>query len=165
MKKVLAAAFAVMMLFSSCGWGFGKKNVPAAEQKANVSVSELGEAMLKALSPRGEMIQISERVLPNYYTVDLSNVDSFWISMSSMFQAEEVAVFCVKQGTKAESLRAVLEQRLADMKDSFQNYRDEEYALVRDNAKILTSGRYIVLVCGEKKGCDAAVKAFEKLTK
>ena len=79
-----------------------------------------------------------------------------------MYIGEEVAVFRLAEGKKADDVKAMCQQRIQDLKDSFDGYLPEEYDTVKENAVVLSEGDIVAMVTGAKEGVDAAKAVFEK---
>lgn len=155
MKKRIAAlllsAFLVLSL-ASCG---EKDNAKTADPKA------LADDMLKALAPQGETIEVTGDVAANYYEIG-DAVKEYRIYLSTMYLAEEVAVFQAADAKDLDTIKVMCDKRITDLKDSFDGYLPEEYAVVEDNAQVLAEGDIVALVIGGKESVEAAKAVFDK---
>ena len=153
MKRILALLCAALLTLSlaACGGSGGKTADPGT----------LADDMLKALAPQGETMEVTGDVAANYYQIG-DEVKDYRIYLSTMYIAEEVAVFRLAEGKKADDVKAMCQQRIQDLKDSFDGYLPEEYAAVEENAVVLASGDVVAMVTGTKEGVAAAKEVFEK---
>ncbi len=117
--------------------------------------------MLAALKAQGETMEVTGDTAENYYAMG-DMVKDYRIYLSTMYIGEEVAVFRLAEGKKADDVKAMCQQRIQDLKDSFDGYLPEEYAAVEENAVVLASGDVVAMVTGTKEGVAAAKEVFEK---
>ena len=154
MKRVLALFLSVLFVLSLAACG-GKETAKTADPKA------LADDMLKALEPQGETMEVTGDTAANYY--DLGDaVKEYRIYLSTMYIAEEVAVFQAADAKDVDTLKTMCENRIAALKDSFDGYLPEEYTTVDENAVVLAGGDIVALVVGSKDGVAAAKAVFEK---
>lgn len=149
--------FCVLLLtlsLAACGGGTTKTADPAA----------LADAMLEALEPQGEMMEVTGDVAANYYSMG-SAVKEYRIYLSTMYIAEEVAVFQLSDTKDADAVKKMCENRIQDLKDSFEGYLPDEYQAVSDNAVVLAEGDIVAMVTGTAEGVAAAKAVFEKTVK
>ena len=154
MKRILALLCAALLTLSlaACGGGSGGKTADPGT---------LADDMLKALAPQGETMEVTGDVAANYYQIG-DEVKDYRIYLSTMYIAEEVAVFRLADAKKADTVKKLCETRVQDLKDSFDGYLPDEYATVDENATVLASGDIVALVIGTKEGVAAAKEVFEK---
>lgn len=159
-KRFLALLCAILLTLSlaACGGDKGSGSGKTADPKA------LADEMLTALSPQGETMEVTGDVAANYYSIG-DAVKDYRIYLSTMYIAEEVAVFRVADAEDTEAVEKICEGRIHDLKDSFEGYLPEEYATVDENATVLTEGDIVALVIGTKDGVAAAKEVFEKTVK
>lgn len=155
MKRFLALILSVLFVLSLSACGGGKDTAKSTDPKA------LADDMLAALAPVGETIEVTGDVAANYYTLG-DEVKEYRIYLSTMYIAEEVAVFRVSDTDKIADVTAICQQRISDLKDNFEDYLPEEYAAVNDNAAVLSAGDIVALVIGSKDGVAAAKAVFDK---
>ena len=153
MKRILALLCAALLTLSlaACGGSGGKTADPGT----------LADDMLKALAPQGETMEVTGDVAANYYQIG-DEVKDYRIYLSTMYIAEEVAVFRLTDAKKADTVKKLCETRVQDLKDSFDGYLPDEYATVDENATVLASGDIVALVIGTKEGVAAAKEVFDK---
>lgn len=157
-KRFLALLCALLLTFSLTACGGGGSSAETADPKA------LADEMLAALSPQGETMEVTGDVAANYYSIK-DTVKDYRIYLSTMYIAEEVAVFQLADTEDADSVKTMCEGRIRDLKDSFDGYLPEEYATVEENATVLAQGDIVALVIGTKDGVAAAKDVFEKTVK
>lgn len=154
MKRFAALLLSVLLVLSLAACG-GKEEAKTADPKS------LADDMLKALSAQGEMIELTGDTAANYYDLGEA-VSEYRVYMSSMWIAEEVAVFKAGDAKDVDAVKGICDKRIADLKDSFDGYLPEEYTVVEENAQVLASGDIVALVIGSKEGVEAAKAVFDK---
>ena len=153
MKRILALMLSILFVLSLAACG--GKETKTADPKA------LADDMLKALAAQGETMEVTGDVAANYYTMG-DSVKEYRIYLSTMYLAEEVAVFRAADEKSVDAVKSMCEQRISDLKDSFDGYLPEEYAVVDENATVLAGGDIVALVIGSKDGVAAAKAVFDK---
>lgn len=156
-KRTAAALLAAVMVMAAVGCSSNDA------KKAGDPV-KTADDMLAALGAQGELLEVEDSVMDNYYTVDDSVVSGHKVYISTSFIAEEVAVFSVKEGKEADA-KKMLEQRLEDLKASFDGYLPDELKSLEENAKILSGGGMVCLLAGSAESVAAAEKVFDEATK
>ncbi len=153
MKRFTALLLTAFLLLSlaACGGSDGRTADPKT----------LADDMLAALKAQGETMEVTGDTAENYYAMG-DMVKDYRIYLSTMYIGEEVAVFRLAEGKKADDVKAMCQQRIQDLKDSFDGYLPEEYAAVEENAVVLASGDVVAMVTGTKEGVAAAKEVFEK---
>lgn len=155
--RTVSVFMAVAVLLTAAGCG------DKADSKA-ADPAKVADDMLAALDAQGELLEASDSVLDNYYTVDSQAVTAHKVYISTAFIAEEVAVFACADG-KEDTVVKMAEQRLQDLKDSFDGYLPEEYASLEQNARILKGGGLVCLLAGSAEGVEAAMAVFDTAVK
>lgn len=156
-KRTLAAVAALVMVMALAACG-------DSDSGKEASATQVADDMLAVLQPQGELLEAAESVLDNYYTIDPAVVTGQKIYISTSFIAEEIAVFEVADG-KAEDAKKMVEQRLNDLKASFEGYLPDELASLEENAKVLAKGNLVCLLAGSSEGVEAAEKVFNDALK
>ena len=153
MKRFTALLLAAFLLLSlaACGGSDSKTADPKT----------LADDMLAALKAQGETMEVTGDTAENYYAMG-DMVKDYRIYLSTMYIAEEVAVFRLADAKKADTVKKLCETRVQDLKDSFDGYLPDEYATVDENATVLASGDIVALVIGTKEGVAAAKEVFDK---
>lgn len=157
MKRLLALTLSLVMLISMAGCG-------NKTERKDVDINTLADQMKDALNPSGEVIEMTSGVIGNYYDMgDL--IQEYKVYTSTVYLAEEVAVFRVKAGSKVSDAEKMLDARKTALLSSFDDYLPEQYKIVEENTKILVSGDIICLVVGQEAGVAAAEEIFNSLVK
>ena len=153
-RRFLALLCALLLTLSlaACGGGSGNKTADPGT---------LADDMLAALSPQGETIEVTGDVAANYYQIG-DEVKDYRIYLSTMYIAEEVAVFRLADAKNVDAAKKLCETRIQDLKDSFEGYLPDEYATVEENAVVLAEGDVVALIIGTKEGVAAAEEVFNK---
>lgn len=153
MKRILSLVLSLVLLLSlaACGGGSQKTADPKT----------LADDMLAALDPQGETMEVTGDVAQNYYDMG-ELVKDYRIYLSTMYIGEEVAVFRLADGKNADAVKTICENRIQELKDSFDGYLPDEYAAVDENAVVLAAGDVVAMVTGTKDGVAAAKAVFDK---
>lgn len=154
MNRVLSLILALTLILSlsACGGGSSQKT---ADPKT------LADDMLAALEPAGETMEVTGDVAGNYYDMG-EMVKDYRVYLSTMYIAEEVAVFRLADAKNADAAKTMCESRIQDLKNSFDGYLPDEYAIVEENATVLAQGDVVALVIGTADGVAAAKAVFDK---
>lgn len=157
MRRFIALLCAALLTVSLAACGGGGKPKTA-------DPGTLADAMLEALEPQGETIEAAGSVAANYYDLG-DEVTEYRIYLSTMYIAEEVAVFKLGDPKDADTIKKMCETRIQDLKDSLEDYAPEEFQTIKDNATVLAEGDIVALVIGTSDGVAAAKAVFEKTVK
>lgn len=156
MKRFLTLTLCLLLVLSLTACG-------KTEAPKDVDVSQLADEMLAALEPLGETMELTGELASSYYQMgDL--VSEYKIYISTMYIAEEVAVFRLADAGKSGEGTKMVEGRIADIRASFDNYLPEEFKTANENALILQKGDIVCLLLGYQPGLDAAKKVFDQAT-
>ncbi len=149
---VVSAILAVMILFTGCSGGSSSGKTPAAEEIAN---------RIKETCSFDEMIKLEDSVLYNQYTdLNADIVADVAVYASTLVLADEICVIRVKSESDVDAALAAIDVRLADLKDKFTGYREEELPKVT-NALIETRGTYILMTTTQDS--ETASKEFKSM--
>ena len=158
MKKLFAlilAAAACVSLLAGCG--------SSESSSLNVDPAKLADDVLAALAPVGELVEVGDSVLSNYYTVDSNVVKAYKIYVSSAWTAEEVAIFRLVD-SKQETIDAaneMIQKRIDDLTASYDGYLPEQLAVLEENSVVYQQGDMICFVSGSADGVAAAMKVMK----
>ena len=147
--SLLLAAAALAALLAGCG-GSKVKDVP---------VSELADKVSAALG-KSDMEAIPDNYVKGYLRHEPSELGDYAILKNVMGTSiDEFGIF--KAGTMtADQLKAMVEDYLQVLKDSWMNYQPEEKPKL-DGAEIKTVGDYVMYAILSDADKEAAFKAFE----
>lgn len=162
-KRIVAGILAVMLL-AAVGCSSKDEASGSPDEAATLSAEAVADAMKEVFTTQGELLLVESSVIDNYYAVTDEVITDYKVYISPSYIAEEIAVLSYAEGKSAEA-KKIVEQRLADLKESFDGYRPEELATLESNAVILEGGNKICLLTGEGDGVGAAKKVFEDKTK
>lgn len=125
------------------------------------SIGEL-EKVVEGVLDMPEMTALSMEELTDLYGLDSASVAEFVCKMPLMnTQASEYLLVKAVSG-KADTVKAGMLKRQADLAESWKHYLPEQYELVQ-NYQLVENGDYLLFVVGEN--AKTAVDAFNKLTK
>ena len=155
MKRFLTLllSLALALSLTACG---GQDKTPK-----DVDINQLAADMLEALAPMGETMELSDATAANYYDMD-DFVKEYKVYISTMYIAEEVAVFRLTDADKKKDGEKMVEARISDLKAGFDNYLPEEFQTVSQNSLVLSSGDIVCYLVGYQPGLDAAKAVFDK---
>lgn len=136
-KKIIVMALATLTM-TACGSTTTVTNeldINAFAEKAVASV-EFGD----------EIVPLSENVIKDFYNLPLEGIEEMVVYTSgTRATASEIAVFKVNGKDAMKSVKAAVETRLNDQKESYVNYRPDE--MVKLNAAtIKEEGNYLLFL-------------------
>ena len=147
-KGLMGILCAVMILCVGCG-----------SEKVVLDSAVVADKMMEVFEPQGEMLELSSDTLSNFYTIDTEKELAYKVYVSTSYIGEEIAVFDIT-GDKDVDFNKVLEQRMEDLKESFDGYLPEEMDAVTSTGEILTNGNLVCLVIGDNAGTQSAKDIF-----
>lgn len=140
MRRFLAMTLAVMMMaLSLTGCGGDEKYISFDELYSSLSSSIDFSA--------SKMQKQGEAALNNYYYIDPNTLESYAIYMSDYAtgNADEIAMFQVKEEDQVAAVKALINDRITDLKVRYEDYKPEEMDKI-NKAVIEEKGRYIFVV-------------------
>ena len=151
--SLLLAAAALCALLAGCG-GSTAKNVPVSELADKVSAA-LGKSDLEA---------IPDNYVKGYFRHEPAELGEYVIRKNVMGTSiDEFGIF--KAGTmKADELKAIIEDYLKILQESWMNYQPEEKPKL-DGAEIKIVGDYVMYVILSDADKETAFKAFQSALK
>ena len=164
MKKLIAFVLAMLMLasFTACGTSAGSSEPAAvdiglAEGKTVTEFLDAFQAHFEGLA----LDPIDDALLQDIYMVNPENVESYEGRMSMMnVQAFDVLVVKAKEG-KVEEVKASLEERKQNRIAEFEFYPVNNNDVHTQNALVLTSGDYAILViCNDYEGVQPILDEY-----
>ncbi len=144
LKKILAMTLAATMMVLSFA-GCGKK-------ESYLSFDELYSNLTSAIDfSASNMQKQGEAALNNYYYIDPATLENYAIYMSDYAtgNADEIAMFQVKEEDQVAAVKALINDRINDLKVRYEDYKPEEMSKL-DSAVVMEKGRYIVVVISPK---------------
>lgn len=137
MRRFLAVAMAAMMMVLSMAACGGKDKYISFDE---VYTSLTNKIDLSA----SKMQKQGEAALNNYYYIDPTTLESYAIYMSDYAtgNADEIAMFQVKEENQVAAIKALINDRIADLKVRYEDYKPEEMDKI-NNAVIMEDGRYL----------------------
>lgn len=140
MKKLFALALAVMMMvlsFAGCGKKDNYISFDALYSKLTTEIDFSASNMQKQ----------GEAALNNYYYIDPTTLENYAIYMSDYAtgNADEIAMFQVKEEDQVAAVKALINDRITDLKVRYEDYKPEEMSKI-DSAVIVDDGCYIFVV-------------------
>lgn len=169
MVKILAMMMALCLLAVGCG---GKDSAASGSSNGNGSSAaqppdpaKVADAMLAAITPRGELPVMEETVVDNFYSFDKGVLSSYKIYASTTYTAEEIAVFAAPNEDAVKAAEKAIDTRIDDLKTSFDGYKPEELAVMEENTRVLKADGVVCLLIGDKDNVEKAQKAFAEAVK
>ncbi|HIV03393.1 MAG TPA: DUF4358 domain-containing protein [Candidatus Aphodoplasma excrementigallinarum] len=132
---LLSTALLLICLLTGCGGN--QAPLPDAETLANRLLTE------QAFTD--ELVQLAPEVALALYQIDASDVAASAVYTGTGATAEEVAVFEAVDAEAAGRIRAAAEARVADQKQSFENYIPTEIPKLQQ--AVVASRDTIVVLC------------------
>lgn len=95
------------------------------------------------------MQKMGQNALDNFYYIDINDLDEgkylIYMSDPATGNADEIAMFKVKDADKVVTIKAVVQDRLNDLAVRYESYKPEEMKKIKD-AVLETKGNYIFMV-------------------
>ncbi len=128
----------------------GAKKISTEEKAAfsgggTIDTQKIGEAILKNISFKDELIKVSDSLVISAYMPNPEKVYSASLFLGGGATAEEVAVFELKSGKDAKELEGLAKKRIERKKKDFENYIPEEIAKLESPVIVRKSN--LVAVC------------------
>ena len=124
---------------------------------ADVAITDVAAAVEGAMGELPGMMELDAETMSFLYGIDANLLEGFVAKMPMMnVHATELFVAEVKDGNM-DAVKAGIEKRLGDLDEQWKHYLADQYELVK-NAKVVTSGNYILLCIGHEAA--AAADAF-----
>lgn len=141
MKKLTAVLLIALLVFSLAGCG--NKEVDLAALSGELK-SASGRLFTEVLEPQGE------QSMQSWVKVDLSLVDNYEFYAAAGYTGEEYGLFACKSQNDAKTLVAQLEQRVQDLKNTYESYAPD--AVLRLNDPLIKQlGVYVVYVVSDNQ--------------
>ena len=110
----------------------------------------LAKEMLDATSWNDEMIQISEDVVPNYYTIP-DNVEEYVVYLCPTgATVEEISVFKTSDGKTAD-MESAIDNHIQARITEYESYRPEEVKKL-NSATVVASDGYVAVIIADDNG-------------
>lgn len=151
MKRFVAVLLTFALLLCGCG-----------SKTRDIDIAAFADKVKESVDFGDDILAVPEKLVSDYYTLP-DGIDSFKIYVSGTgATASELAAFKCKDESSVKSVRAAVEQRIAEQTESYENYRpDEKFRL--ENAVILTNGNYLVFAVSNDN--SAVEKLFAEALK
>ena len=158
MKKIIALALALMMVFTLCACG--PKTGPGPAQNANLDMTAFYEATMEKYEFPG-MVLAEGDMLEMFYPglSALEGVAECQVYTPMMSGAPfELTLVKLADPSAADAVKTVFDARVADCTKDDENYPETIDAWV-NNCRQVTAGNYMMLVV--HTDCDAIQGDFE----
>lgn len=162
MKKVIAFALALMMIFALCACG--PVTGPGPAQNANVDLAAFYETMFADAKADGLMMErlegdMLEMFYPGLSAVECKQLVVYAPPMTAV--AYEAALIEVANSSDVETVKGILQARVDSQSTEGPGMYPETVEQWQKNSAIVTNGNYLMLVVGE--GAAHEVEAFNAL--
>lgn len=132
----------------------------AQEDPVTLDVPAAADSLKNSLTFQDAIAPADESRVEMLYGIDPADLTAQKVYVSTGATAEEIAVFEAKDTDAAGRVKAAAEQRIADQKESFQDYNPKELTKLGDPV-IETQGNYVILVvCDDAQAARDAVKGL-----
>lgn len=131
------------------------------KKTADADPAELADALKNAVAFQDEMTQTEESVYNRIYGTDTGTFESARVYMSTGATAEEIAVFKAKTAADADNIYALMEKRIENQKQAFEDYVPAEMAKLGD--PVLRKEGNLVILCISNENGKAEDKIDEIL--
>ncbi len=148
--------FFVCVLFTLAVMGCGENNMPL-----QIAPGQITGAMIKELKIKN-MTELTSEQVELRYSLDMSVLEDKSVYISAQNNnADEVAVFELKDGEKVAPVMSAVNERIQQKLSSFENLNPTEYQKVK-NAVAENIGPYVVVVICDNS--DQAKEVFAEIT-
>ena len=140
MKRLVALVLTAMMMISVLAGCGGKEKY--------ISFDDIYTELTTAIDfSASNMQKQTEAALNNYYYIDPNTLENYSIYMSDYAtgNADEIAMFQVKEEDQAAAIKALINDRINDLKVRYEDYKPEEMDKI-NKAVIMEEGNYIFVV-------------------
>ena len=125
---------------------FGLVSCSKAQEEISVDAEQLAGDLFTKITYEDKLAQVEQDVaVNNLFDCADVKIKECYVYESSRATAEEIAVFVCENGEEAQKMREVLETRVEEQKESYEDYVHEELVKL-DKAVIEIKGNYAVLV-------------------
>lgn len=129
----------------------------ASAPSASVAITDVAAKVEGAMGELPGMMELDAETMTFLYGIDANLLDGFVAKLPMMnVHATEFFVAQVKDGNM-DAVKAGIQSRLETLEQQWEHYLADQYELVK-NAKVVTSGNYILLCIGHEAA--AAADAF-----
>ena len=140
-KGVLSFCIVMCMLMV-----FGMVSCSKAQEEISIDAEQLANDLFTQITYEDKLAQVEQDVaINNLFDCADVKIKECYVYESSRATAEEIAVFVCENSEEAQKMQEVLETRVADQKESYEDYVPEELVKL-DKAVIEIQGNYAVLV-------------------
>lgn len=156
MKKSFLFLVFLVLIFTAAGCSGN----PGGD--VDISAGDAADKLLETVTFRDNLVKVEDDVAGNYYKFD-DTVTEFAVYLSGNgATAEEIAVLKTTAGGDAETLRPILEKRVASQKIRYADYVPGEL-LKLEEPVIVSKGNMIIMVLADDAA--QAEKAVNELLK
>lgn len=168
MKKIISAFSVIlccMMLVTGCS---GKETAGGVKMKDGQTVQTVTDQIINEVGIAMGM-QLDDTVLKDMFYIDGADVEAYAGEMSlSMTSADNIVAVQAKEG-KIDTVKQALEKRLADVRQSFEQYLPEQSEKAQKGQVVVKGNYAFLLILGEdsttydddmKKANDIINEAF-----
>lgn len=151
MKKLMPIMMTLFLIVSLCACG--------NKQTKDVTVDGLCSEILEKVTFDETPQKVDESVALTYYNLDADTAGEFRVYMTSGGFVDEVSVW---KTSSVEVVRQKINDRIAEQKSSFENYRPEQLPKL-DNAIVIQSGDYVVCcITSDSDNAKNTINAYLK---
>lgn len=150
MKKLMILCLCVVMALSliACGGENTRETQPQQNQSKPVemNVEQTYSAMLEA-AQLPEMQVVDESMLLDLYGIDPADTKQLVVAVPATdVVADELWLIEAKDAQAAEKLKGIIESRIQAKAAEWKTYGTPDNLQAVENAEVLTSGNYLVMV-------------------
>ncbi|MGI6404193.1 MAG: DUF4358 domain-containing protein [Oscillospiraceae bacterium] len=151
--KVLSLMMLLILVISGCG---GKE-----EKTLDISPATLAENILEQVNFEANLVPIAPEAVDNWYFLNDAVTEYAIYINGDVVPAEELAVLKCKSAEDVAQLEAILDQRLDNLKTSFENYQPMELTKINNPIRV-TKGNVAVLVLTDDPNAQKTVEQLLK---
>ena len=131
-----------------------------AAEKVELEVHQAATDIKNAVTFQDTLSELAESRFETIYAVNKEDISDWAAYVSTGATAEEVAVLEAKDEAAAARVKQAMEQRIADQKESFEDYVPEELVKL-GNPVLEIKGRYVLLcICDDPAQARSAIDSL-----
>lgn len=131
-----------------------------SKKESTLDVQKAADALKAGVTFKDELAPPADAAFATLYDVKDGDVTKHAVYVSSGATAEEIAVFEAKDADAAARVKTAVDQRIADLKEGFENYVPGEMTKL-NNPVVEVKGKYVLLCICDKP--DKARTVIDKL--
>ncbi|MDL2232461.1 DUF4358 domain-containing protein [Ruminococcaceae bacterium OttesenSCG-928-L11] len=157
MRRALGGLTALVLLITALVGCSGRDSGGAAA--ATQSAATAADSILQAVTFRDALVEADSATVENFYAID-DTIGEYKVYYSGNGStAEEIAVLKVSDKKNAADAKAILEKRVADQKERYEQYIPGEMVKLKNPVLYTKDDLVILVLADDKQQAEDAAKA------